>query len=273
MRSFRLDRPKKIYCYKNKYFGTTMTADDYLDSILRKYAVNVTGAEQAGQIIYPTLQKWGNGYLVSADFSGSLKKGTAISLGTDADIFLSVAATCPGTLSDLYQTLFNAVSQSGYPVRKQNVSIGTTVNGYNIDLVPARIQAGNGNTHSLYRSKSGSWSQTNVQTHIQHIASSGRTAEIKLAKIWRNLHSLDFPSFYLELAVIAALHYARAGNLAANFMTVLEYFRDNLVTARFVDPANTNNVISDELTTAEKQAIARQAGASRCQPTWGGIVW
>lgn len=250
-----------------------MSGDDYLNSIVTKYAVNVSGAQSAGQAIYPVIERWSNSYLVKAEFSGSLSKGTAISIGTDADIFISMSSNTPGTLADLYNTLYNAISQAGYPARKQNVSIGTTVNGYKIDLVPGRRQSQYGNDHSLYRSKANSWTQTNITTHINHVTSSNRINEIKLAKIWRQLHNLDFPSFYLEMVVIDVLKYARVGNTAANFLTVLEFFRDSLASTIYVDPANSNNIISDDLNITDKRSIAAQAKASRNKQTWGSIVW
>mgnify|MGYP000599963859 CR=1 FL=1 len=250
-----------------------MSGDTYLRSILNQYAVNVSGAEAAGTEIYPVIQKWGNSYLVKTEFSGSLAKGTGISIGTDADIFISVSSTTPGNLANLYETLFNAVTQSGYTARKQNVSIGTTVNGYKIDLVPGRRQSQHGNVHSLYKSKSGSWIQTNINTHINHVKGSNRIDEIRLAKIWRQLNNLDFPSFYLEMAVIDSLKYSSIGNLSDDFLKVLDFFRDSLASTRYVDPANTNNIISDDLDATEKSAISAQARLSRNQQTWGGIVW
>ena len=250
-----------------------MSGDDYLNKIISKYAVNVSGAKTAGKSIYPTIERWSNGYMSKAVFSGSLSKGTAISLGTDADIFISMSSNTPGTLADLYNTLYNAITQAGYKERKQNVSIGTTVNGYKIDLVPARRQSQYGDNHSLYRRKANTWVQTNITTHINQVTNSNRIDEIKLAKIWRQLHNLEFPSFYLEMAVIDALNYARVGNIATNFSTVLEFFRDSIISSRYVDPANSNNIISDELTMKEKRAVAAQAGVSRKQKYWGGIVW
>ncbi|MGQ0736333.1 MAG: hypothetical protein ACT4QD_22100 [Acidobacteriota bacterium] len=40
-----------------------------------------------------------------------------------------------------------------------------------------------------------------------------------------------------------------------------------------IDPSNTNNIISDDLTQAEKKAIAVQAGKSHDTPSWGGTLW
>lgn len=250
-----------------------MSAEEYLRGIVQKYSVNVEGAKSAGNQIYPVLERWGNGYLSKAEFSGSLAKGTGISLSTDADIFLSLSSTTPGTLADMYETLCSAVSNAGYAVRKQDVSIGTTVNGYSIDLVPGRRQSQYGNEHSLYRNRTGGWTKTDVQAHITLVSNSGRIDEIRLIKLWRTLHGLRFPSFYLELAALDALHYARHGNIAANVRCVLEYLRDNIESARFIDPANTNNVVSEDCTATEKAAIAQQARNSLGKRTWDEIVW
>lgn len=250
-----------------------MSGDAYLRTILQKYAVNISGAQAAGNAIYPVIERWGNSYLVKAEFSGSLAKGTGISIGTDADIFISVSSTTPGTLSELYTSLYNAVSHAGYTARKQNVSIGTTVNGYKIDLVPGRRQSPNGNDHSLFKSKTASWTLTNINTHINYVGRSNRIEEIRLAKIWRQLHNLEFPSFYLEMAVIDSLRNSAVGNLSNNFIKVLEFFRDNIIATRYIDPANTNNIISGDLNAAQKAAISNQARLSRAQQNWGGIVW
>ncbi|MDA0782794.1 MAG: nucleotidyltransferase [Proteobacteria bacterium] len=250
-----------------------MSGDIYLNNVIKKYAVNISNAQNAGQLMYPILQRWGNGYMVKAEFSGSLSKGTAISIGTDADIFLSMSSSTPGTLADLYNTLHNAISQAGYETRRQNVSIGTTVNGYKVDLVPARRQSQYGNDHSLYLRKAASYTKTNINTHITYVANSNRLSEIKLAKIWCQLHQLDFPSFYLEMSVIDSLKYARSGNISTNFLTVLEFISNNLTATQYVDPANTNNIISNDLTYSEKLTIANKAKLSRSQKNWGSIVW
>lgn len=250
-----------------------MTGDEYLQGLLQRYAVNATGAKAAGNMIYPVLKQWGNQFLNNATFSGSLAKGTGISVSTDADIFLSLSSTMPGTLSYMYSSLYKAVTTAGYTARKQDVSIGVSVNGYSIDLVPGRRQSQYGNDHSLYRNRAGTWTQTNINTHISYVTGSNRNNEIKILKLWRLRHGLSISSFYLELAVIDSLHHARVGNIADNVWRVLNNLRDNIETARYIDPANTNNIVSDDYTRAEKAAIAAQAGVSLGKRFWEEIVW
>jgi tRNA nucleotidyltransferase (CCA-adding enzyme) len=250
-----------------------MTADSYLRRLLASYAVNRDGAEAAGQSIYPLLESWGKEYLVRAAFSGSLAKGTGVSISTDADIFLSLSSATPGTLAEIYHSLYDAVTVAGYAASKQNVSIGVTVGGYSIDLVPGRRQSQYGNDHSLYRSRANTWTKTNVDTHIGYVTGSGREDEIRILKLWRTRHTLNFPSFYLELATIDALHYARHGEVAANVCRVLEHLRDNITSSTYIDPANTNNIVSEDCTALEKMTIALQARESLLKRTWEEVVW
>lgn len=250
-----------------------MTEDNYLFGLLSKYSVDSKGAKEAGNQIYPVLKKWGNDYLIKTEFSGSLAKGTGINLSTDADIFLSLSSTTPESLHDMYQSLCNAVSHAGYPVRRQDVSIGTSVNGYDIDLVPGRRQSPYGNDHSLYRNRNDSWTKTDIQTHINVVSSSGRIDEIRLLKLWRTRHGLHFPSFYIELATLEALRYAKKGEIAKNFLQALTFLSEKIETARIIDPANSNNVVSEDCSNSEKSSIASQAHTSLMKKTWNEIVW
>ncbi len=163
------------------------------------------------------------------------------------------------------------MTEAGYQPKAQNVSINVQVNGYSVDLVPARRQDGYSQDHSLFRRRADTWTKTNVATHISRISQSGRTQEIRAIKLWRNQKSLDFPSFYLELTVLDALFNAQ-GSLSQNVWTVFEYLRDSFSAARVMDPANTNNIISDDLTAAEKTTIRNAAVRALAAKDWSEIV-
>ena len=145
-------------------------------------------------------------------------------------------------------------------------------NNVNIDLVPG-VRHANSSDHWLYVFRSGrERTQTNIDKHIGLVKNSGRINEIKAIKIWASNHSLDFPSIYLESVVLKALT-GYGYNLGYNTTRVLEYLRDELNRARFVDPANSANILSDELTSSEKQQISNQASQSLAKPYWENIIW
>jgi len=250
-----------------------MSGDDYIRGILRKYAVNTYAAEAAANAVAPSIRTWAGAQLASLSFSGSFAKGTANNIGTDIDLFISLRSDTQETLKQIYESLVVWANNRGWNPRRQNVSVGISYAGSKIDLVPGRIQSGYQNVHSLYRSKTDSWTQTNIKTHIDKVSGSGRIEEIRAIKIWRNLHSLSFPSFYLELFLIQALAGKTRGNVAMNVFTALSSIGNSLSNTRIVDPANTNNVISGDLSATEKASVANQARISANKQYWREILW
>jgi hypothetical protein len=253
-----------------------MTEDEYVLSVIARYQL-ATGqaslAYQAAQNLYSTIQRWAGRFLLEATFSGSYAKGTGIRGSTDVDIFISLDPQTPGTLKEIYDSLFSHLESNYLNPRRQNVSIGLTYSNVSVDLVPARKQSGNTNDHSLFKNKTQSWTQTNVQEHVNLISQSGRIDEIRAIKLWRILQRISFPSFYLELTVLDALYNKNRFQPGANVLTVLQYLRDDFINARVVDPANSNNIISEDLTSSEKSIIASRARESLTKTQWSDIIW
>jgi hypothetical protein len=263
-----------LYSRIGTCYQILMTADDYLMGILARELVDTSGASPARAVLQwlkPTLENWGNGSLLAIQPSGSFAKGTANASGTDIDVFVSLRADVPCTLKEIYDTLYNALSQAGYSPRRQNVSIGIRIGHFDVDVVPAKRQTYLGDDHSLYQNRADTWTKTNVATHIQLVANSGRTNEIRVLKLWRSQKDLDFPSFYLELATIEALRGYGSHGLSANVVVALKYFQNYLENKRFVDPANTNNIVSDVISQREKQKIANTA-AITLKSDWGQFI-
>lgn len=255
-----------------------MDANQYLLGIINKYIASQNSDVLIRQELFNLLyeiQIWANGYLLDIITSGSRAKGTAIKGCSDIDFLISLSPTTPNTLEEIYNRLYDWLYSKGFPVRKQNVSLGVVYNGYNIDLVPARKHHGHTNDHSLYCRKHQSWLQTNIQQHINYVLNSGRTNEIKIIKVWAKLHHIDFPSIYLEHTVINALKNKYSGDnyIANNVMTVLEYISEKFLSSKVIDIANSNNIISNDLNYNEKLLIVSQAISSKQQQYWKDIVW
>jgi tRNA nucleotidyltransferase (CCA-adding enzyme) len=154
-----------------------MSADQYLYGILQREAVDTglfSPVRGAQGVLTPRLQEWAGNLLVSITPSGSFAKGTANRSGTDIDLFISLHSGTTASLKEIYETLHTKMSQSGYNPKRQNVSINVRVNGYDVDLVPAKRQSFIGEDHSLYRRKADTWTKTNVAQHIAHVRGAGR---------------------------------------------------------------------------------------------------
>lgn len=251
-----------------------MSADEYLQHILQREAVDTGPYSPVRSVqakIEPAIREWAGNYLSGVSPSGSFAKGTANHSGTDIDLFISLAQQTSATLKEIYDSLFKKMIEQGYTPKRQNVSINVKVNGYSVDLVPAKRQDTYSDDHSLYRRKADTRTKTNVTKHINHVKQGARISETRIVKLWRNQKGLDFPSFYLELTVINALS-GKYGTLSGNVWKVFEYLRDTFPNARVVDPANTNNIISDDLTAAEKAKVKSTAAQALKATDWNQIV-
>lgn len=253
-----------------------VTPDQYVESVLAKYAVPRgpnSPAEQLGTTVAGPVRSWAGEQLNVLEYSGSYAKETGVRGISDVDVFISLKSDTKETLKDLYEMLFSLAQQNGWSPRRQNVSVGVTVNGTRGDLVPGKVQAGYKNYHSLYVRKQDSWTQTNVTLHVDSVRNSGRLKEIRAIKIWRLLHNLEFPSLYLELLVIDILSGRSRSTVAENVLHALRTISSSLVSTRVVDPANTNNILSDDLTQAEKLRVASMAAQSAREQFWEKIIW
>jgi hypothetical protein len=253
-----------------------MTGDEYVEQVLGRYAVlrgPTSPAERLGSIVAAPLRAWAGQQLNALSYSGSYAKETGVRGISDVDVFISLKSDTTNTLKEIYESLYSLALNQGWSPRQQNVSIGVTINGARGDLVPGKVQAGYRNYHSLYLRKRDSWTQTNVTLHVDAVRKSGRLREIRAVKIWRILHGLDFPSLYLELFVIDSLSGRSPTSLADNVLHALRTIGTSLASARVVDPSNTNNVLSDDLTKQEKNRIGGLAAQSAHQQYWKEIIW
>lgn len=251
-----------------------MSGSSYLLGVLFQQTSGLLPAYTVLGHFNPLITQWAAGHLLGAKVSGSNAKGTAVKICADVDIFISLSPNLNMNLADIYENLFTFfLNKSNYSPRKQNVSIRVNLGSATVDLVPAKKQSHFTTDHSLYVRKKQSWMQTNVDTHITTVTSANKADVIKLTKIWRERHQLDFPSLYLELAVIRALSGHYATDLEGQFIQVLNWLGANITNARFVDPANTNNIISDDLTAKEKLAIAQRAQMLQKATNWNQVVW
>ena len=255
----------------------------YLHQILQKYgARDLRNYSNALTQLQATLQTWASSCYLNILDSGSRAKGTAISLASDVDYLVSLTSNCnedSGGLKSIYDSLFAKLNNTYSKVSKQNVSVRINLDGLKVDITPARKQTGNTNDHWLYVSKLDTRKQTNIQKHINDVSQSGRTDEIKLLKIWRELHQLDFSSIYLEYLLINNILLSKSKDINSLGDNVWYVFNElakstgNPLFARIDDPANSANILSDLLTNVEKNTIINKAKVSIQQTNWNQIVW
>ena len=233
----------------------------------------MSAARRAAASMIPPLKTWAGDFLAGISWSGSFAKSTALAGNTDVDLFVSLHYRTPGTLADINSHLDSSLQAIGYVTQPRNVSIRVWPAGIATDIVVGRRQTPLSHDHSLYSRRRKTWLKTNIVEHVRCVRDSPHRDVVKLVKIWSKCHGLDWPSFYLEMATLEALSGLRVNLLSRRLLLALSAFANELTAQRVLDPANSNNVVSDDLTQKEKTAIANAARSSLQQVYWKDIVW
>ena len=113
-----------------------MTADAYLLQTINRHTVDTgifSPVRQVKAKLEPAIAFWANKYLLAVDFSGSFAKSTAVRGGTYIDLLISLSESTPETLAQVYNSLADRMTALSLPPRRQNVSIGVTVDGYSVE--------------------------------------------------------------------------------------------------------------------------------------------
>ncbi|MCI5189116.1 MAG: nucleotidyltransferase [Candidatus Electrothrix sp. AS4_5] len=253
-----------------------LNSSEYLRKIIVKNSLTDDERNELRLKVRPLqkeVRRWAGEYLAGIQPSGSFEKGTAVKDSVDIDLLISIKQTHPDTLKEIYQSLYEVLEQKAMEPKKQNVSIGLVYNGVKVDLVPARLRPDEIYNHSIYVRKFETWNKTNIRNHIKIIKASRHKYIIKLLKVWRNLHGIEFPSFLIELVVLNALKGKKIRQIDKRFICVLRYLQDDFANQKIVDPANDNNVVSDTISRSEKNVICRAAKSALNADYWEEVVW
>lgn len=215
---------------------------------------------------------WAGRHLLEVFPVGALEKHTANQSGASIDFLIALSPRTPYLSNLIYHSLHRVLEREGLAPQARNVALSVTVSGHSIGLIPARREARDPDTYELFSPRRDATLKSDIPRNLRGVRESGHTDEIRALKLWRDQHGLDFPSFYLELTVIAALRRRQAGDLAENVWAALGYLERHLVPRAVLDPTNAINIVSEELTKDQKATIRDAAAASRAGRSWSEIL-
>jgi hypothetical protein len=91
-------------------------------------------------------------------------------------------------------------------------------------------------------------------------------------KLWKERREVPFrKSFLLEVMTIEGCKGTRFHDHAGQVMAALGYIRDNIEACNVLDPANTNNSLSDDLGVDARKRIKAAAAAAIAARSWGEL--
>ncbi len=257
------------------YVVGSVSPSDYLRAILQREAVDTAANAPLRGLeaqVLSLCEAWAGRYLLEVYPTGAFEKGTANQSGISIDFVVSLSPQTPFLTRQIYESLWQHLGRNGFNLERRAVSIGLRLDGATVDIVPAKRESLHNDIQEIVSTRRNTAMKTNLNHHVLDLIESGRREEIRVLKLWRDQHGLDFPSFYLELSTIAALRRRPLGELADNVWAALGYFEQLFVGRAILDPSNANNVVSAEMTTNEKMAIAAAATATRATRSWSEII-
>ena len=199
-------------------------------------------------------------------YAGSYEKGTMISDRYDLDIVCYFPSSDERSLKDIREDVATRLSENYLLTHTASAERILDLKGveapgdFHIDVVPGRFIKDAKDVFLHVASGDKDRMQTNLKVHIDHIVNSGCVPIIRLAKLWACRNNLKIKTFVLELFVIEALSgYQDKGDLRKGFLKAMEAFKDDFASAQIVDPANTNNIVSQLIDDSEKRAISQAA--------------
>ncbi len=252
-----------------------MSPSDYLRTILQREAVDTSVGAPLRRLedeVQALCAGWAGRHLLEVYPTGAYEKGTANQSGTSIDFLVSLSPQTPFTMHQIYESLFAALERQRLTPLRRPVGMGLTLSGACIDIIPGKRESLANDIHELYSTRREASLKSNLGQHVLDTLESGRREEIRVLKLWRDQNGLEFPSYYLELTVIAALRRRPYGELAENVWHVLGYLEQLFVARAVLDAANANNVVSEELTALDKAAVAAAAAEARSGKAWSEIV-
>jgi hypothetical protein len=214
--------------------------------------------------------KFGNGPIIK--YAGSYEKGTLICDSYDLDIVSYFPSSDGRSLKAIWTDMSKwlqekyAVEEKASAVRILDIkstSSSPTPSAYHIDVVPGRFIDSSKDVFLYVSYGDRERMQTNLKTHIQHIAGSGCIEAIRLTKIWNHRNAIGLKTFVLELFVVESLRgFSDKHDPKASFLKVLTAFRDDFESGQLIDPANSNNIVSKLLHPSIRGLVASQAANS-----------
>lgn len=206
-------------------------------------------------------------------YGGSYAKGTMIKDKFDLDLVVYFPP-CNFTVQALYEAIEARLQSNNLVTRRHNVAIRLPYEGgFHIDVVPGRAIKNDFIYANLWASEKATTKQTSIKIHIKSIRGNSRKQKVvKLLKLWNLRQNLNVSSFVFELIVQSSLS-GRYVSLENDLLTILQFIANNIKTCRLVDPANSNNVVSDELAYGVKVSLETAATAALNAQYWSHVIW
>lgn len=207
-------------------------------------------------------------------YGGSYAKGTMIRESFDLDLVVYFPHSKKFSVRAFYEGVERRLRDNGLNPARKNVALRLHYrSGFHVDVVPGRATDKSFTYANLYSAEDQIPKRTNVKLHVDNVRKSEHLDVIKLLKLWRQRKNVSISSFALDILALRALTASRNESLGNRLDDVLHYIRNTMLQIKLVDPANSNNVVSDSLSNEQRQSIRAEAERACRADSWDEVVW
>ena len=183
-----------------------------------------------------------------------------IRAGYDLDIVLYWPSDSPYSLESLYRAAESVLDRNWRTVIKKKVGLEIPFQGdFHIDVIPGKFSSSDENYAYLYNNRTGGRFQTSIYVQVDYVKNSRRQDAIRLMKLWKMRKNVPIKTFIIESCVIERCKGYDRSKLEPQLLAAFRYIRDNIQNTKIVDPANSNNIISEDVTKEQKNRIRKLA--------------
>ena len=207
-------------------------------------------------------------------YGGSYGKKTMIRERYDLDIVAYWPQETSYTLQGIFEATGQQLQKKWQILNRKTVAweipFSNNYKGFHIDVVPGRSLDSAYQYANLYRTDTGTSLKTSIKTHIDTVRGSNRRDVIRLLKLWKERKKVQFKkSFLLEMMAIDGTK--NIVGLEQQLISAFIFIRDNIMTYQAKDPANSNNSLSDDLSSVSRFLIQNAAQNAIDMKTWDSV--
>jgi len=203
--------------------------------------------------------------------AGSFKKKTMIKQHYDLDMFI-IWPPDFSSLKNLFYEVGNVLKSKWTKIERKKVGWRIPYgNEFHVDIIPSVQDKYNPGFSILYNCYLKEKLKTSMSVHVEQIEKYDRINVIKLLKLWKFRRRVPIKTFLLEIMTHLACYNLQQESLSIQLETVLLYIARNIGQHEFYDPANHENIITEDLTHPEKEEIRKKAYNAYNRNYWGEI--
>jgi len=207
-------------------------------------------------------------------YAGSYRKKTMIKASYDLDIVLLWSSKVSTSVKDLYTKVGSELQKNWNKLRAKKVGWEIGFDGdFHIDVIPGKRKHKSQRQAYLYNREIDGRFLTSIIKQVNYIKRRRRGKVIKLMKLWVKRKEVPIKTFILELMVVKGCKYLPRKDLDLQLKTALKFIADNINTIRLEDPANHQNIITNNLTKEEKDRIRVLATQAIETKNWNQVFF